>query len=97
MRRENWITFFITVDKHFLPLQSNFFVRLKAVSYSISQNLEAIDHPVLEIKNYSDRRINAPEYYGQIPRCDTGKSEECRYVFPQLSWMEFSTDFYTND
>ena len=52
---ENWTTFSITENKYFLRLQSKFFVRLKAVSHSISQNLEAIDHAVPEIKNYNYR------------------------------------------
>ena len=51
MLRENKTKFSITVNKYFLPLQLSFFVRLKAVSHFIAQNLEAIDHPVLEIKN----------------------------------------------
>ena len=38
--------------KYLLPPQSNCFVRLKSVSHFISQNLEAIDHPVPERKNY---------------------------------------------
>ena len=52
MLRENWATFIITVNKCFLPLQWKLVVKLKAVSHFISQNLEAIDHPVSEIKNY---------------------------------------------
>ena len=36
--------------KSFLPLQSNFFIGLKAVSLFISQNLEAIDHTVPVMK-----------------------------------------------
>ena len=48
---KNWTEFSITVNKYILPLQSNFFVRLKTDSHFISQNLEAIDRPVPEIKN----------------------------------------------
>ena len=47
--RENETTFSITVNKYFLPLESNSFLRLKATSDFISQNLGAIDHPVPEI------------------------------------------------
>ena len=54
MLRESWTTFSITVNQYSLPLQSNFFVRLKTVSHFISQNLEAIDHPIPEMKNYND-------------------------------------------
>ena len=36
--RENWTTFSITVNKYSISLQSNFFLRLKAVSQFISQN-----------------------------------------------------------
>ena len=54
MLRENWTAFSITVDKYFLPLQSNFCVRLEVVSHYISQNLEAVDHLVSEIKNYNE-------------------------------------------
>ena len=84
MLRENWPTFFITVDKYFLSLQSNSFVRLKAVLHFISRILEAIDHPVSEIKNYNDCHIEfcvkTPEYYGEIGRCDTGKGGEYGHV-----------------
>ena len=52
MLREIWTTFSITVNKCFLPLQWNFSVRLTAVSHFVSQNLQAIDHPVPEINNY---------------------------------------------
>ena len=51
MLRESWTTFSITVNKYFLPLQSKFTVRLKAVLYFISWNLQAIDYPVPEIEN----------------------------------------------
>ena len=57
---ENWATFFITVNKFFLPLQSNLFVKLKAGQHFISQNLEAIDRPVPEIKNYN--HLNMAQY-----------------------------------
>ena len=36
MLREHLTTFFITVNKYFLPLQSNFFVTMKAVLHFIS-------------------------------------------------------------
>ena len=54
---KNWTTISITVNKYFLPLQPNFYVRSKAVSHFVSQNLEAIDRPVLEIKNYNDHHM----------------------------------------
>ena len=57
MLRENWPTFSITVNKYFIPIKSNFFSRLKAVSHFFLQNLEAIDRPVPEIKNYNDRHM----------------------------------------
>ena len=57
MLRENWTTFSIIVNEYFLPLLSNFLLRFKAVSHFISQNLEAIDPPVPEIKNYNDRHM----------------------------------------
>ena len=50
MLHENWPTFSITVNKYFLPLQSNFFVKFKGLLHFISQNLEAIDRPVPVIK-----------------------------------------------
>ena len=84
MLSENWTTFSITIKKYFLPLQSNFFVRLKAVLHFILQNLEAIDHPVTEIKNYNDRHMtfsHKPEYYMKITRCDSGKGVEYGCVF----------------
>ena len=36
-------------------------------------------------------RINTPEYYGKITCicCDAGKSGEYRYVFLELSYIEF--------
>ena len=63
MLRENWTTFPITVKKYFLPRQSNFNVSLKAVKHFISQNLEAFDHPVLEIKSYNDRQMTFSHKY----------------------------------
>ena len=54
---ENWTSFSITVNKYFLPLQSNSFIRLKVVLRLISQNLQDIDHPVPEIKKYNDRHM----------------------------------------
>ena len=88
MLHENLPTFSITVSKYFLPLQSNFFLRLKAVSHFISQNLKAIDGPVPEIKiikiDMWRFRINTPEY-SKITRCDTGKGGEYGYVFLQFS------------
>ena len=72
MLLENSTTFFITVNKYFLPLQSNFFVRFKADLTStlhphfISQNLEAMAHPVPEIKNYNDYDIGFSHKYTWI-------------------------------
>ena len=66
MLRENWITFPITVNKYFLPRQSNFFVKLKTVSHFISPNLEAIDRPVPEIKNYNDCHMSFSQKYTWI-------------------------------
>ena len=66
MLRENWPIFSFAVTKYFLPLQSNFVVRLEAVSHFISQNLEAIDHPVSEINNYTDRRVAFSHKYAWI-------------------------------
>ena len=67
--RENWTTFFITVNKYFSPLLTKFFVRLTAALHFISQNSEAIDHLVPEIKIIMTMtwrfRINTPEYYKQ--------------------------------
>ena len=61
MLRENWTTFSITANKYFLPTQSNFIIRFKAISHFTSQNLEAIDQPVPEIKNDNDRhKVNVP-------------------------------------
>ena len=54
MLREKWTRFSITVNKYVLPLESNIFVRLKAISHFILQNLEAINRPVSEIENYND-------------------------------------------
>ena len=54
---ENWTTFNITIHKYFLTLQSKFYGRLKVVSHFMSQNLEAIDHPLPEINNYNDRHM----------------------------------------
>ena len=51
MLRENWTIFSIVVNKYFLPRESNFYVRLKAVSHFISQNLEAINRPDPKVKN----------------------------------------------
>ena len=65
MIRENWTTFFITsVNKYYLPLQSNFLVKLKAISHCISQNLEVIDHPVPEIKSYNGNTLEPLLSYG---------------------------------
>ena len=66
MLLENWTTFSITVNKYFLPLQSNFVVRLKAVSYFDSQNLEGIDHPLPDIKNYNYRHMAFSQKYTRI-------------------------------
>ena len=55
MLRENWPTFCITVNKYFLPLQPNLFVSLKAIQLYIPKNLEAVYHPVSEIRNYNGR------------------------------------------
>ena len=64
--RENWTTFSITINKYFWPPQSSLFVRLKAVSQFISQNLGATDHPVPEIKNYNDRHMAFSHKYTWI-------------------------------
>ena len=78
---ENWPIFSIIINKYFLPRRSNFFVRLNAVSYFISQNLEVIDYLVPEIKNYNYLHMAfshkyIPEYYGKITSCDIGKYEQ---------------------
>ena len=54
---ENWLTFYITVNKYLLPLEWNFFVRLKSVLHNVSQHLEAIDHSIPEIKIYNHRHL----------------------------------------
>ena len=65
MLRENGIIFSISANKYFLPLQSNIFLKLKAVSHFTSRNWEAIDHPVLAPEYYT------PEYYRRIIHYDT--------------------------
>ena len=89
MLRKNWSTLFITVSKDFLPLQSNSFVSLKAVQHFISQNLEAIDHPVPEIKNYNDRHVAFPHKYTWILWHNYTlwheKNREYGFMFLQLS------------
>ena len=66
MLRKNWSTISITINKYSLPLQSNFAIRLKAVSHLISQTLEAIDHSVPEIKNYNHRHMAFSHKYTWI-------------------------------
>ena len=63
---ENWPTSSITVNKYFLLLESTFFVSLKTVSHFIWQNLEAIDHPIPEIKNYNDRHMTFLHKYEHL-------------------------------
>ena len=75
-------TFPITVNEYFLPLQSNFLVKLKAISHFILQNLGAFDHPVAEMKNYNDRHMAfSSEYSRKITCCGTRKGVEYGSVF----------------
>ena len=66
MLRLNWSTFSMTVNKYFIPIASNFFLRLEAFSHFFSQHLYAIDHPVPVIKNYNDRYMAFSHKYTWI-------------------------------
>ena len=83
MLRENWPQFSITVSKYFLPLQSNFPVRLKTVLHIISQNLKAIDRPVPEIKHYNDRHIAFSQkiYVNMIEKLHAVTQEKVEHFF----------------
>ena len=102
MLLEKWPTFSITVNKYFLPLRLKFNVRLKAVLRFISQNLEGIDHPVSEIKNYNDRHIAFSHKYTWILRWNYMLWHRKRLrtwvcVFRIIMDGVFFTDSNTND